>query len=114
MGISAWAGQLPAEPGRIGNLAALFPALTGDEEIRAKLAQIERLLEEAIQEVLEAAANRGHLKPTDTRRLARVLIAAFRGTLLRWAVLPEGPLVNHVHETLGMMLAPYLLNSYSA
>jgi AcrR family transcriptional regulator len=106
-GLVNWTKLLPAQPERLANIVALFPSLAGDPEIRSRLGHIDRLLEQAIQEVLVAAAKKGHLRASDTKLLARLLIAACRGTLMRWAVLPERTLAENLLECLDAVLSPY-------
>lgn len=106
--LATWSSQLPAQPERLAHLLAFFPTLAGDKEMSTRIARIDGLLEETIDQVLRSAAAHGDLKAVDPRLLARTLIATCRGTLLRWVVLPEGPLPDQLGQCVGAVLAPYL------
>lgn len=96
-------------PERFANHLAFLCADLADPELHEHALAVHRVQGRVIELLLGEAADGGELRDgTDTRALARTLLAVISGTGLSWALDREGTLPDRLRQEIGAVLAPHL------
>jgi AcrR family transcriptional regulator len=94
-------------PETLANHLAFLQIDLADPEFHAHAAADSGRLRDALQAAVEAALERGELRPVGPAALARALQVTYNGALVTWAVEREGALDAYLRRELEVALAPY-------
>ena len=96
--------QLARTPDELANHLAFLQMDLTDPEFRGVTATQMRRQDEVVEELLREAIAAGEIAATDAPALARALVTAVNGSLLRWAIFRKGDVRRWLRRDLDYLL----------